>query len=372
MMELMPSPATLRAASLLLLLAGCGRDASSPGLPALPLGTVEFTPAQMATARLAFDTVRLVPVGVPLLLPGRVDTPDPATAHVGSIVEGRIEEVRVLPGDRVRAGDLLVRIHSHELATAQRDLAAATGVETAARAALERSTRLLAAGAVSREEVEERQSALASASAERARAAEIVEHLHPVGTHVTIRAPVDGVVFEVQANVGDAILTGAPLVTLGDDRTLWVTGWIPEAAVPAMAGVHATRVTFPALPGDTVAGDVVHLGARIDSLHRAAPVRVRLESRLPGLRPGMNAVLHLATGAAHLRAILPAEAVQRGPGGMEVYVVDAPNRFRRLPVTGAITLSDDRVAVEGLREGLVVVGRGAYLVRSALDAEAPE
>lgn len=371
MMEATPSP-SLRIAVLLLLLAGCGGEAPAPDFPALPPGTVEFTPAQMGTARLAFDTVRLVPVAVPLLLPGRVDTPDPATAHVGSIVDGRIEEVGVLPGDRVRTGDILVRIHSHELATAQRDLAAATGAEAAARAAFERSTRLLAAGAVSREEVEQRRSALASASAELARAGEIVEHLHPVDAHVTIRAPIDGVVFEVQANAGEAVLTGAPLVTLGDDRTLWVTGWIPEAAVPAMGNARGTRVTFPALPGDTVAGEIAHLGARIDSLRRAAPVRVRLVDRLPGLRPGMNAVLHFATGAAHLRAILPAEAVQRGPAGMEVYVVDAPNRFRRLPVAGAITLSDDRVAVEGLREGMVVVGRGAYLVRSALDAEAPE
>ncbi len=371
MMVLTPS-AALRIAALFLLLAGCRSDTPAPDSPALPPGTVEFTPAQMATARLAFDTVRIVPVAVPLLIPGRIDTPDPTTAHVGSIVDGRIEEVRVLPGSRVRAGDILVRIHSHELATAQRDLAAAAGAEAAARAAFERSTRLLEAGAVSREEVEQRRSVLASASAELARAADIVEHLHPIDGHVTIRSPIEGLVFEVLANAGEAVLTGAPLVTLGDDRTLWVTGWIPEAAVPAMGDARATRVTFPALPGDTVAGEIVHLGGRIDSLRRATPVRVRLGTRLPGLRPGMNAVLHFATGAAHPRAILPAEAVQRGPQGMEVYLVDAPNRFRRLAVTGAITLSDDRVAVEGLREGMVVVGRGAYLVRSALDAEMPE
>ena len=72
------------------------------------------------------------------------------------------------------------------------------------------------------------------------------------------------------------------------------------------------------------------------------------------------------------RAILPAEAVQRVGDGAEVYVVDAPNRFRRLPVTDPVLLADGRVAVLGLSPGMVVVGKGAFVVRSSLDAEAPE
>lgn len=358
---------------LCLLLAACGGapEADEAG-PALPAGTVEFTPAQLSQAQLAFDTVRLEPTAIPLALPGTLDTPDPATAHVGSIVSGRVDAVLVLPGERVKAGQALVKIHSHELATARRDLAAANASAAAAKAALERSTRLLAAGAVAREEVEQREAAFQAAEAERVRAAEIVEHLHPDGEDVTVIAPRAGVVFSVAAQLGEAVLEGAPLVELGDDATLWVTAWVPEASLGLVAAARTVRVTLAAFPGDTLPARIVRSGGRLDAARRAVDVRIALERRPAGLRPGMFATVHVDGGQRVERAVLPAEAVQRVGTGAEVYVVDAPNRFRRFPVREAVLLADGRVAVLGLEPGMVVVSRGAYQIRSTLDAEAPE
>lgn len=357
----------LRRLMLPLVLAACATPPQEVEEAALPEGTVELTPVQLAEARLAFDTVRVEAVAVPLAVPGVLDAPDPAMAHVGSIVEGRVEQVLVVPGTRVAAGALLVRIHSHELSTARGDLVTAEAAERAARQAHERSVRLLAAGAVAREEVEQREAAWIAATGELRRAQEIVEHLHPINEDVAVRAPVAGVVFAVHVNLGDAVLPGTRLVELGDDRTLWVTGWVPELAVPGLAPATPVRVTLAAFPGDTFAARVVHVGGRVDPVRRAVDVRVALQSPPRGMRPGMFATLHLDAGPRAQRAVLPAEAVQRTGDGAVVYVVDAPNRFRRLPVTGAVTLADGRVAVEGLAAGMVVVGRGAYVVRSMLE-----
>ncbi len=357
----------------LLLAAACGKgpEAEAPQR-ALPAGTVEFTPAQMAQATLGFDTVRIASTTIPIALPGTLDTPDPETAHVGSIVSGRIDQVMVLPGDRVRAGQPLVKIHSHELATARRDLEAAEAAATTAKAALDRSTRLLAAGAVAREEVEQRNAAYRAAEAEHQRAAELVSHLRPDGEDVIIAAPRAGVIFMVDAKLGDVVLEGAPLVELGDDRALWVTAWVPEASLSLVTAATQVRVTLAAFPGDTLPARVVRRGGRVDATRRAVDIRVALERRPPGLRPGMFAMVHIPGGQRVERAILPAEAVQRVGDGAEVYVVDAPNRFRRFPVTDAVLLEDGRVAVVGLKPGMIVIGRGAFMVRSSLDAEAPE
>ncbi|MBK6494828.1 efflux RND transporter periplasmic adaptor subunit [Thauera sp.] len=358
---------------LLLFAAACGKgpEADAP-MRALPAGTVEYTPAQMAQAKLGFDTVRIASTTIPIALPGTLDTPDPETAHVGSIVSGRIDQVMVLPGDRVRAGQPLVKIHSHELATARRDLESAEAASSAAKAALDRSTRLLAAGAVAREEVEQRNAVYRAAEGERQRAAELVSHLRPDGDEVVIVAPRAGVVFTVEAKLGEAVLEGASLVELGDDAALWVTAWVPEASLGLISAAKQVRVTLAAFPGDTLPGRVVRTGGRLDAARRAVDIRVVLERRPAGLRPGMFALVHVAGGQRVERAILPAEAVQRVGDGAEVYVVDAPNRFRRFPVTDAVLLEDGRVAVLGLKPGMVVVGRGAYFVRSSLDAEAPE
>ncbi len=354
------------------LTACAGSTPDQPAESAVPAGSVELSDAQLTTAGLAFDTVRLESTAIPLAVPGTIGTPEPNTAHVGAIVPGRIEAVMVLPGDRVRAGQVLVKIHSHELATARRDLESAAAASFAAKAALDRSTRLLSAGAVAREEVEQREATFRAAEGERLRAAEMVEHLHPDGDDVAIRAPRDGVVFSVSAHLGEAVLEGAPLVELGDDSTLWMTAWVPEASVGLLQSAQQVRITVAALPGDTIAGRVVRTGGRLDAERRAVEFRVALQRPPAAVRPGMFATVHIEGGQRLERAILPAEAVQRVDAGAEVYVVDAPNRFRRFPVTDAVTLADGRVAVRGLLAGMVVVGRGAYFVRSSLDAEAPE
>lgn len=337
--------------------------------PALPEGTVELTDAHLADARIAFDTVRITEVAVPMAIPGTVDAADPGSAVAGSIVEGRVEEVYVIPGARVAAGDLLVRIHSHELADARSDLVAAEARLAAARQAYERSARLLEAKAVAREEVEAREADWRAATGELARATEIVEHLYPVGEDVTIRAPVGGVVFDVNVRIGEAVLSGQPLVELGNDRTLWVTAWVPEIAVPALQPAAAARVTLAAFPGDTFPARLVRLGGRVDPMRRAVDVRAALTSPPQGMRPGMFATLHLEAGPRQPRAVLREEAVQRGEGGASVFVVDAPNRFRRVPVADAVMLPGGMVAVSGLQEGMVVVGRGAYTVRALLEAD---
>jgi cobalt-zinc-cadmium efflux system membrane fusion protein len=359
--------------ALLLVVMACS-DAPAPAddAQALPAGTIEFTAAQLAQAKLAFDTVRLESTAIPLALPGTLDTPDPETAHVGAIVGGRVDAVLVLPGDRVRAGQMLVRIHSHELSTARRDLATAAAAAIAAKAALDRSTRLLAAGAVAREEVEQREAAWQAAEGEHQRAVEIVEHLNPDGDDVAIRAPRAGVVFRVMTQLGEAVLEGAPLIELGDDASLWVTAWVPEASIGLVSAARDVRVTLAAFPGDTLPGRVVRTGGRLDAERRAVDIRVALLRRPAGLRPGMFATVHIDGAERVERAVLPAEAVQRVGMSAEVYVVDGPNRFRRFPVTDAVLLADGRVAVRGLAPGMVVVGRGAYIVRSTLDAEAPE
>ncbi|HRQ79160.1 MAG TPA: hypothetical protein PLY94_11235, partial [Gemmatimonadaceae bacterium] len=76
---------------------------------------------------------------------------DPNDAQpLGSLVEGRVLEVRAYPGDRVREGDVLVVVHSHEMMDARQRLVAARGQSVSADSNL-----AVAAQAVARECLEE-------------------------------------------------------------------------------------------------------------------------------------------------------------------------------------------------------------------------
>lgn len=357
--------------SLLLVListAACGGEAAAPDATSLPAGVVELDPAQLRELDISTDTIRLSEVAIPLSIPAQVRTPDPLTAHLGSIVEGRVVRVTVLPGDRVRAGQPVVFIHSHELSAARRDLDAATAAVAADSAAMERSDRLLAVGAVSLEEVQQRKARLAASEAEVTRALDLVDHLHPDGDDVTIVAPTSGKVLAVHVNPGEAVLVGAPLVDVGDVASLWVTGWVSERSVPLVQEGGAARIVLAAFPGDTFAARVVRTGAALDQARRALDVRVALEQPPVGLVPGMFATMLLASGDRAIRAVLPAEAVQRVGDGAAVFIRDSELRFRMRRVGSAIALPDGKVAVEGLEAGLEVVVGGAFRLRAALES----
>jgi len=355
-----------------LALAGCGTKAPEQVVATPPAGTVVLTEAQVRQAGILVDTSRTETVSLPLTVAGTVVTPDPLTASVGSIVEGRIEEVLVLPGDRVREGAPLVHIHSHELTTAQRDLTAAKAQASVAQAAYDRSARLLAAEAVSKEEVERRAAALEQAKAELARAREVLDHLHPSADgDVEVQAPRSGVVFDVKVRPGEAVVVGAPLVDLGDASRLWVTGFIPENAVVNVGRNARITVTFEALPGVEVEGRVVQMGGVVDSLRRAVDVRVELAKVPAGVRPGMFASLLVPDADPMERVVLPAEAVQRTSEGDAVFVAEGPRTFR-LRLVKAAALPDGRMAVESLPAGLAVVIKGAYALKSQLEAPAEE
>lgn len=353
-------------------LAACDRGTEVAALPAVPAGAVRLTAEQMATARIVLDTVRLEPVALALAVPGTVQSPDPETARVGAIVEGRVDAVKVLPGDRVRRGDPLVLVHSHEAATALRDLAQSTAELEYAQAAYDRSARLLAAEAVSREEVEHRRMALARVQAEVARSREIVRHLSPTPDgDVVIRSPRPGTVFATHVRPGEAVTVGAPLVDLGDVARLWVTGYVPENASVRFTRGSGVDVRFDALPDSAVPGRVVRIGAAVDSLRRAVEVRVELARVPEGLRPGMFATLLLPAADVAPRAVLPADAVQRTAAGPVVFVRDTAGLFRPRAVRAA-GLPDGRMAVDSLPAGLVVVTGGAYSIKAQLGAGRPE
>jgi len=356
----------------LLISAACG-PADPPALAVeAPQGLVRLTEGQLSVAGVRVEPVMLQAIALQIDVPATVASPDTALAAVGSLVEGRVESVAVLPGDEVAEGAPLVLLHSHELTDALRDLAAAEARLSFADAALQRSDQLLEAGAVAREEAERRRAERDALAADVARAREWIDHLSPDDDgHVVLRAPRPGVVFEVLAHPGAGVTPGDALVSLGRTDVLWVTGWMPEQESLHVAPGDAVAVRFQGLVRHEVTAHVVRMGGAVDPIRRAVEVRAELSSVPKGVRPGAFATLLLPSTSAELRAMVPADAVQRLASGEVVFVEEEPGLFRPVPVTSR-TLPDGRVAVEGLSDGQRVVIAGAYAVRSEMESATSE
>ncbi len=336
-------------------------EASAPPPPVDP-DRVVLEADQIEALRLRWEAVAVDTLRPLREVPGVLAPPDTAMAAVGSVVEGRVARVRIVAGDRVRAGDPLVELHTHELTDARGELARAEAERSYAQAALDRGADLFDAGAISREELERRERDAAAAEGGVARWAEVVEHLHPVAYDLAAAiAPFDGVVHEVQVSPGEAVVPGTPLVRVGATDALWVTARVPEDAAADLAdGVEVEVISG----SESFVARVVRAGARVDPETRAIEVRLALLEPSTTLRPGSWVTALIPIGEGTAATALPEAAVVRSDIGDAVYVREGEGVFRRLAVQ-ASPLRAGHLRVTGVPAGAEVVVVGAYRLEAA-------
>lgn len=363
------------------------------------------TVATADTALLASDAVRIggftlgaataEPWRDAWQLPARV-TIDPASAQpLGSVVEGRVLEVRVFPGDRVRTGQVLVAVHSHEVMSARQQLVAARGAAMSADSAaavaenaVGRAERLLAAKAGSVADAERARAARTAAVAARdAAAAELhraeafLEHLvgeglapeadHHADDHAALlRAPFDGVVTGREVQPGQVVLVGQPLVSVARDAALGILLRLPEEGSASVAIGERVRFRVPAFPERSFEARVARIAPVVDSVSRAIDVWARASGEAQALLRGeMTADAELFGGATARALSVPAEAVQILEGDTVVIAATRLGEGMLLeakPVRIGRRTSLRVEILSGLAAGDSVLARGAALGKAEL------
>jgi len=181
-----------------------------------------------------------------------------------------------------------------------------------------------------------------------------------------IAAPADGVILRREAEPGEMVTAGAPVVVLGEARS----GVVVRAPLPSNS---AARVRVGALASARIggfaepfAGAVTRVAAKSDDATGAYEVEVLL-TRAEALRSGMVAEVDIA-GVVNREApdalIIPPLALldARADQGI-VFVVDAQSVARRRSVQTAGIADDGVMIVAGLTPGERIVASGTAYVR---------
>lgn len=257
-------------------------------------------------------------------------------SRVAAQVSGRITEVLVRAGDRVQAGQILMRIDpsaaTQQVAGSQAQLAQADALLASARADYDRAKRLYAQDYLSAAALEHAQTQLKSAEAQaRALGAQAAAAGVQAG-YYTVRAPYAGWVAQVQVTVGDMAAPGVQLVSMYDPAALRVSAQIPESVVANLDQAVPAVVE--------VAGAPVQRGVRttvlpaLDTATHSATARVDLPPQAPSVLPGQFARVSFTlkdagaalSARAGARVRVPRTAVVQRGELSAVYVVDAQGR----------------------------------------------
>ena len=287
-------------------------------------------------------------------------------SRLGFRVAGKIVRRAVEPGQRVQAGQLLAQLDArdYQLAAeaARPQVASATTPRDLAAADLKRFQSLRDQGFISGAEMERRSAQLKAAQAtlDQARAQQSSQGNQAAYTQLL--ADAGGVVTGVDAEVGQVVAAGTPVVRLAQDGPRDVVFAVPEDRVAAVRVGQPVTVRAWASDGQWH-GSVREVAAAADPVTRTYAVKVALAGEAPPLGATVTVVPQQsgAQGAAVIK--LPTSALRREGAGTAVWVFDeASSSVRSQPVQVAGADGNEAVIADGLTPGMRVVASGVHVL----------
>ena len=135
-----------------------------------------------------------------------------------------------------------------------------------------------------------------------------------LGKPLELKAPIDGVVTERQATVGELAGKDTQIYTVSDPADLWVVAEVKERDIAAVHLGEEASFTVLAYPNEAFRGKVVRIGNRVESASRTLDVRIAVRNEDGRLKPGMFADVEIATTAVKDALIIPDKALQSDGG----------------------------------------------------------
>lgn len=357
------------------LIAGCARQAKPSRAGAQV--KIEHAPGPDVVTVPNPRLFKLVPAQARLLqdqlsVPGVVAPEVSRTVHVTSLAGGRALEIRAKLGDQVQKGQVLMVVHSPDLAAAINTYEKSLADQKLTHAALARAQSLYAHGAVALKDLQQAQDDDQKASVDVATNAQQIHilggdlnHLSPV---IEIKAPVSGVIVEQNTAGGETVTAGnsVSLFTIADLSQVWVLAGVYENDLPDVAVGDSAKVRLNAYPDLQLQGRVSNISGVLDPNTRSATVRVALANPQMVMRPGMYASVEFISRRRRQTLLVPTTAIFRLHDKSWVFVPQGGNQFRRIEVTtGIITPGNLQEIRNGLRPDQPVVADALQFASAA-------
>ncbi len=279
---------------------------------------------------------------------------------------GKAAEVRVKDGDKVQAGELLVRLDASEISAqvAQAEAAcrlAEIQYEAAAKS-FNDTEALYQEDIISRQQFEQTETQYKIAEAQVAQAEAALQLARTQLDDTLITAPLGGTVSGVTINPGELVSPGVPVAVINQTDTMAVSVQLTEKDVGRIADGQKVGVLVSAVSPEFLEGEVVKISPVADPRTKTYELKVALPNEDGRLKAGMTASIRAVVDVEKDTVVIPVEAILTQQDQSVVYVVEEGLAFRRPIVVG---LDDGVLAgiTEGLDPGEQVVTKGQHYLQ---------
>ena len=377
-------------------------SACSTDKPEEPTVTVQVVPVKKATIE---QTVKSEAILFPL-----------AQSAIVPKISAPVKAFYVKRGDKVRAGQLLARLESRDLAAAAQDnkgaydqaqaayaiatastlpeeIQKAQGDTKAAKEALDAEQKLYDSrqdlykqGALPRKDLDQAGVTLTQTRNQYELAQRHLDALMAVSkqqelkaaagqlesakgkylgadaqlSYSEIRSPINGVVTDRALYPGEMAAAGTPLVTVMDTSSVIARAHIPQEQAALLKVGDKASITVPG-EEDSIEGKVTVVSPALDPNSTTVEVWVQAKNPTDRLRPGTSVQISMLSRTIPNSVVIPSAAVLTAPdGGSYVMLAGSDNRAHQKAVKTGVRQGDDVQILDGVTEGDRVVASGAY------------
>lgn len=274
---------------------------------------------------------------------------------------GIVKEIRFQEGQMVQQGERLVTLRDDKL---QQELKAQNATLQSALATLDRTrrsyqrfARLFEQDTISREELDQVQTAYETAQADVDRLRAQVDLVREQLADTSINAPVSGLLSESFVDPGDYVEEGDDLVTLYDTSTLEVVFSVSGNRVGSLEKGQPVTVFVDAFPETAFTGRVTFVGPAVDPATRTLPVKARVDNPGQRLKPGLFATAEVVIDS-RISPAVPEQALVAVRTGYVVFTVGQNATASRQPVQIGLRRPGLVEILEGVAPGDRVVTLG--------------
>jgi multidrug efflux system membrane fusion protein len=289
-------------------------------------------------------------------------------SRLGFRVGGKITARKVDVGTVVKRGQVLMQLDPQDLRLSQAQANAALRAAQTARGLaddeLQRYRELRAKNFVSQAVLDSKISAAESSRAAVDSAQAAYRGQSNQAAYATLVSDIDGVVTAVDAEVGQVVVPGTPVVRVARDSEKEVVIGIPEDKVDTLRTVADVSVRLWANPNVVIPGKIREISPVADAVTRTYAVRVSIpDTAESGVKLGMTALVQFSSTTETPQIRVPLTALHHDGTNTSVWVVEK-GAVRLVPVQVGGTSGNEILLASGVKPGQTVVTAGVNMLKN--------
>ena len=296
---------------------------------------------------------------------------------LGFRVAGKIMERLVNIGDKIAVGQVIAKLDETDLKLSENSARAA--VESArtrldvARDALNRAKALLPNGYIPKATVDQRQLEFDAAKASLESTEAQARQAENATSYAALASDKAGIVTAVNAEPGQVVAAGAPVVMLAEAGEIEVALNVPEQEVTHLSAGQRVALELWADQDVRAEGRIREIGGQADSGSRTYSVRISVMDPPSAMRLGMTATATLALGADEPHVVIPVTALTQVQGRDAVFVADRTTQTVTPRFVEKAGIGPDGIKLrDGVKAGDVVVTGGVQFLIDGMKVRLPK